>query len=90
MWRAESRGGSTWARRYGPLIGASVLLAYVGTGDAQTDAVAHLTGFIAGLVAGAAYDLRRPRWLTSPVVQVGAGAGSLVFLAACWWLALMD
>lgn len=88
MWRAEARRTSSWARRYAPLIGASVLLAYIGTGDAQTDAVAHLTGFIAGIFAGASYDVRRPRWLRSAVVQVAAGLGTLALLAACWWLAV--
>ena len=88
MWRAEARRTSSWARRYAPLIGAAVLLAYIGTGDAQTDAVAHLTGFIAGLFAGAAFDVRRPRWLQSPPVQLAAGLGALALLAACWWLAL--
>lgn len=88
MWRAEARGGASWAKRYAPLIGSGVLLAFIGTGDAQTDAVAHLTGFVAGLVAGAAYDVRRPRWLQSPVVQLAAGSAALATLAACWWLAL--
>ena len=88
MWRAQANRAATWARRYAPLIGASVLLAYLGTGDARTDAVAHLTGFVAGLCAGAAYDLRRPRWLQSAVVQVIAGLGTLALLAACWWLAV--
>ncbi len=88
MWRAQANRTSTWARRYAPLIGASVLLAYIGTGDARTDAVAHLTGFIAGLFAGAAFDLRRPRWLQSAAVQVAVGLATLVLLAASWWLAV--
>ncbi len=88
MWRAQANQAATWARRYAPLIGASVLLAYIGTGDARTDAVAHLTGFIAGLFAGAAYDLRRPRWLQSAAVQVAAGLATLAVLAASWWLAV--
>ena len=88
MWRAQANRAATWARRYAPLIGASVLLAYIGTGDARTDAVAHLTGFAAGLCAGAAYDLRRPRWLQSAVVQVAAGLATLALLAASWWLAV--
>jgi len=88
MWRAEARRTASWARRYAPLIGALVLLAYIGTGDAQTDAVAHLTGFIAGMFAGAAFDVRRPRWLQSPAVQGAAGLGTLALLAACWWLAV--
>ena len=88
MWRAQANRTSTWARRYAPLIGASVLLAYIGTGDARTDAVAHLTGFVAGLVTGAAYDVRRPRWLKSAAVQVTAGLATLALLAASWWLAV--
>jgi len=88
LWRAESGRASTWARRYAPLIGAAVLLAYIGTGDAGTDAVAHLTGFIAGLFAGAVFDMRRPRWLQVPGVQLFAGAGAMLLLAACWWLAV--
>ena len=88
LWRGQSHSASGWARRYAPLIGAAVLLAYIGTGDAQTDAVAHLTGFIAGLFAGAAFDLRRPRWMQSHRVQLSAGVGALSLLAACWWLAL--
>lgn len=87
MWRAEARRTSTWARRFAPLIGAAVLLAYIGTGDAQTDAVAHLTGFVAGIFAGAAFDVRRPRWLQSSSVQGAIGFGALVLLAVCWWLA---
>lgn len=88
MWRAEARRTSSWARRYAPLIGAVVLLAYIGTGDAQTDAVAHLTGFIAGIFAGAAFDVRRPPWLQSRLVQVAAGLACVGWLAACWWLAV--
>jgi membrane associated rhomboid family serine protease len=88
LWRTESHRASTWARRYAPLIGATVLLAYIGTGDAGTDAVAHLTGFIAGLFAGAAFDFKRPRWLQSHRVQVSAGVGAVLLLAACWWLAV--
>ncbi len=88
MWRAEARSMSSWARRFAPLIGAVVLLAYIGTGDAQTDAVAHLTGFIAGLFMGAAFDVGRPRWLQSTGVQAAAGLGTVVLLAACWWLAV--
>jgi len=90
MWRAESRRTTGWARRYAPLIGASVLLAYIGTGDARTDAVAHLTGFVMGIFAGAAFDLTRPGWLRAPAVQRAAGLGALALVAACWWLAVGD
>lgn len=83
-----ARVGMSWAHRSAPVVGAVVLLAYIGTGDAQTDAVAHLTGFLAGLSGGALLALTRPRFLSRRGVQVGAGAGGLGLLAACWWLAI--
>lgn len=42
----------TWARRWAPIVGGLWVLAWLGTGDARTDIVAHLTGFIAGLLMG--------------------------------------
>lgn len=42
----------TWARRWAPIVGGLWLLAWLGTGDARTDIVAHLTGFIAGFLLG--------------------------------------
>lgn len=83
-----ARVGMSWAHRSAPVVGAVVLLAYIGTGDAETDAVAHLTGFLAGLGGGALLALTRPRFLGRRGVQIGAGAASLGLLAASWWLAI--
>lgn len=82
------RTGMSWAHRSAPVVGAVVLLAYIGTGDAQTDAVAHLTGFLAGFCAGVLLALTQPRFLGQRSVQIGAGVGSLALLAVCWWLAI--
>ncbi|MEZ5565035.1 MAG: rhomboid family intramembrane serine protease [Gammaproteobacteria bacterium] len=94
MWRAESRrhvqAPSQWARRFAPLIVAIMLLAYLGTGDARTDAVAHLTGFTAGLLAGAAFEALRPQWLVSRPVQQFAGLATLAVLVICWRLAVIN
>jgi membrane associated rhomboid family serine protease len=76
-----------WARRWAPVVGAVALLAYTGTGDEQTDIVAHLTGFLAGAALGALLvQARAP----SPgrAGQLAAGAGSLGVLALAWLLAL--
>lgn len=92
MWRAETRrhlqAPTRWARRFAPLIVAIMLLAYLGTGDARTDAVAHLTGFTAGLFAGATFEALRPSWLGSRLVQQLAGLGTLLAVGACWWFAV--
>lgn len=87
MWQS-ARQSTGWARRYAPLVGAAVLLGYLGTGDARTDAVAHLTGFVAGIVTGVAFEVRQPRALRSMPVQVLAAATVFAVLAACWWLAV--
>lgn len=48
-------------RRYAPLAGGVVLLAYLGAGGERTDVVAHLTGFLAGALCGALLS-----WLRAP------------------------
>lgn len=87
-WRFHGQHAGSWARRYAPLIGGIALLAFIGTGDERTDVVAHLTGFVAGLGAGLAFSARQPAWPGSPVLQRGAGAGAVLGIAACWWLAV--
>jgi len=52
VWGLSRRYALGWARRSSPVVGAVALLAYTGTGDQQTDIVAHLAGFLAGAVAG--------------------------------------
>lgn len=53
LWTGRRLIHDSWARRWTPVVGAVVLLAWLGTGDARTDIVAHLTGFVAGFVIGA-------------------------------------
>ncbi len=76
----------TWRARVGPIVAGIALLAYTGTGGENTDIVAHLTGFLAGLGAGAL--------CASPVVPRGRQAqrafayGAAAMLALAWWIAL--
>jgi rhomboid protease GluP len=74
-----------WARRWAPVVGAVALLAYTGTGDANTDVVAHLTGFAGGAVAGLVVARR------SDIARAGqalAGVAALVLLTVGWAFAL--
>lgn len=78
----------TWARRWAPIVGGLWLLAWLGTGDARTDIVAHLTGFIAGFLLGILLGrIRGPgprdgalQWLTGLIALGGViGAWGLAF-----------
>lgn len=89
IWVLGRRFQLGWARRWSPVVGAVALLAYIGTGDAQTDIVAHLTGFLAGAAIGLLLGWfdghERPR----PGVQAAAGATALILLGICWQMALL-
>ena len=64
------------------------LLAFIGTGDEQTDIFAHLAGFLAGLAGGAALDRLggvRPGHVR---LQALAGAGAAALLVLAWWRVL--
>ncbi len=52
VWRAKLMKQDRWAWRLGPIVGGIALLAYTGTGDANTDVGAHLAGFICGFLGG--------------------------------------
>ncbi len=88
VWGLSRRFALGWARRWSPVVGAVALLAYTGTGDEQTDIVAHLTGFLAGAVAGLLL-LRLTRGRTGgawPQALASVVAGLTVVVA--WALAL--
>lgn len=76
------------AHRIAPLVSGAVLLAYLGTGDARTDIVAHLTGFAAGLGAGVVAALYLNDWRTSLPVQGRLAWATLVTIALAWWVQL--
>ncbi len=88
VWGISRRFTLGWARRWAPVVGAVALLAYTGTGDEQTDIVAHLTGFVAGAAGGAVLyslpSLTRPR----PALQGTAAMLAALTLLAAWALAL--
>ncbi len=79
---------SGWFRRWSPMVGGVLLLAYTGTGGERTDVAAHLTGFLAGLLIGGLGSMLPDHVLRDRRVQVTAAllAGALV--ALCWTLAL--
>ena len=75
-------GGSL--RRWSPLVGGVLLLAYTGTGGERTDVVAHLTGFLAGLLIGWLGSLVPEKRLRRTGLQWGAGIAAGLILAISW------
>jgi len=73
-----------WARRWAPIVGGIWVLAWIGTGDAQTDIVAHLTGFLAGLLLGAALNLLHGLRENGPGIQWAAGLLAIGGIVSAW------
>lgn len=83
-WRLP--GGA--ARRWSPLVGGVLLLVYTGIGGARTDVVAHVTGFLAGMLIGALGARLPVRLLQRRTVQIAAASSVVGLLAVAWSLAL--
>jgi membrane associated rhomboid family serine protease len=85
-WRRRADPGDRWAYRWAPLVAGVCLLGFTGVGGERTDVLAHLTGFVAGAVAGLLFALRRhparapAQWL--------AGFGTVALIAVAWMAAL--
>lgn len=88
LWTARRMLMHSWASRLSPVVGAVILLTWLGTGDERTDIVAHLTGFIAGFVPG----LVLGRLPTRPGADVSrqwiSGGATLLGLFFAWSIAL--
>ena len=75
-------------KRWSPLIGGVLLLAYTGSGGERTDVVAHLTGFLAGLVIGWVGSRLPRKWLASGSVQKWSGLATIALLVTAWTVGL--
>jgi membrane associated rhomboid family serine protease len=84
--RRRSPGG--WARRWSPLTGGLLLLAFVGMGGARTDVMAHVTGLLGGLLVGFAGSRIPIEFLRRREVQSGAAISVGLILVFGWWSAL--
>jgi membrane associated rhomboid family serine protease len=87
VWLTQTRRAVGWARRYAPLVGAGMLLAYVGTGDENTDVVAHLTGFAGGVAVALWAGRRGAPGAGRPALQPTLGAVAVAVVALAWVLA---
>lgn len=95
VWMRRRHEHTRNLKRWAPLIGGALLLAYLGTGGERTDVAAHVTGFLSGLLLGALYGklgnrLAEPAcWIVfKPRVQLLLGFAAATILTLAWLLAL--
>ena len=87
-WRERFRYPQHWARRWSPLIAGVILLGWMGSEGEHTDVVAHVAGFVMGILLGAAVAIPRVRGSLTSVPQWVTGGVALALVAASWALAL--
>jgi membrane associated rhomboid family serine protease len=75
--------------RWAPVVGAVILLGYLGAGGARTDVAAHVFGFASGLLLGAAYGRLGNRVQFARTTQLRLGVAALGVLVSAWALALV-
>jgi len=86
-WRAKLMAQDRWPYRLGPIVGGIALLAYTGTGDANTDIGAHLAGFVCGFGSGAILTLAA-KYLEQRSLQIGGGIAAVSIVVFAWIVAL--
>jgi membrane associated rhomboid family serine protease len=87
-WVHRRGSGDRWAYRWAPLVAGAILLTWFGTGDADTDIVAHLTGFASGALFGVLYGTALQRVVGNPAVARIAGAVGIALPILAWTAAL--
>lgn len=88
LWTGRRLIHDSWARRWTPVVGAIVLLAWLGTGDERTDIVAHLTGFLAGFAIGAVLGRVIKPGPPDPVLQAWLGGLAISCVILAWLFAV--
>ena len=86
--RGYYRGRIGWRRSLAPVIAGIALLAYTGTGDENTDIMAHLTGFAAGFGFGFLHGEIDAQQRFSPKSQYIAAGVAIGLVAFAWAAAL--
>lgn len=87
-WKQRSNLKESKLARWAPLVGAVVLLSYLGTGGVRTDVAAHVMGFLSGTLLGGIYGKLGSRMVLGRGMQVLLGLVAVTMLALAWAIAL--
>ncbi|MCH7591257.1 MAG: rhomboid family intramembrane serine protease [Planctomycetes bacterium] len=88
VWARRKHDQTPKLKRWAPLVGAIVLLAYLGTGGERVDVGAHVSGFACGMLLGALYGKLGDRLALGAIHQSLLGLTAVAMLAGTWALAL--
>jgi membrane associated rhomboid family serine protease len=100
MWRIRFELPQKWPLRWGPLVAGALLLGWLGTGGmtgldrpeviaaSTTDIVAHASGFLMGVLAGAVAAFPKVRAVLARVPQGATGVAAALIVASAWAVAL--
>lgn len=83
VWRKGYFSGRGWKRAFAPIFAAVALLSFTGAGGEDTDVLAHVTGFVAGLLLG----LWAAEWPIRRLGRIGqklCGATALLLIVLAW------
>jgi len=87
VWHGKLMTQDRWPYRIGPVVGGLALLAYTGSGDANTDVGAHVLGFGCGFAAGIVLTYVY-QYIPRQDVQRACGILAISLLIGSWLLAL--
>ncbi len=85
---AKARRSLLSLRRWAPLAGGVMLLAFLGFSGERTDFLAHVLGFAMGLVAGWLLGGHERNWAGDIVFQLKCGAGAAGAIMMAWLIAV--
>jgi rhomboid protease GluP len=88
-WRQRAHPRMRWAQRMAPLLAAAAVLAMLGSGGENTDVLAHLTGFVSGILFGIVYGRLPTRRFANRNLQFAAAMAALITVAGAWAVALL-
>lgn len=86
VWRGKLMSQERWPYRVGPVVGGIALLAFTGTGDANTDIGAHLMGFVCGFLSGI-FLTGLTRLLPNRRLQIVCGLSAIGIVLSAWMVA---
>jgi rhomboid protease GluP len=86
--RPSSSKSESLLRRWSPLVGGVMLLALIGVGGERTDVLAHVTGFLAGILIGWGSSRLPIDWLANDKLQLSAAVATLAIVLISWMIAI--